>query len=98
VLWSGFRVSGEESEMGMFDTVNVDCPSCGEKESLGFQSKSGECTLADYTMRDAPDDVLSGLQNYPVRCKNCNKSFSPVVRVTEVAKVFSVALTEVLKP
>ena len=57
--------------MGMFDTVMVPCPTCGEPSE--FQSKGGDCTLATYTLDDAPDDVLLDVNRHaPTRCLKCN--------------------------
>ena len=60
--------------MGMFDTVLVPCPKCGRKE--GFQSKSGDCILAEYELADAPADVLIGVNRHaPYRCADCGTQF-----------------------
>lgn len=56
--------------MGMFDSVWVRCPKC--TEPLEFQSKGGECLLINYTVDDAPNDVLRGLVGDKIRCK-CGK-------------------------
>lgn len=58
--------------MGMFDSVYVHCPECGETNEL--QSKSGECSLHTYLLNDAPLDVMVGIDqsNY---CKFCYKQF-----------------------
>ena len=56
--------------MGMYDTVTVPCPACGERAE--FQSKSGDCTLATFTLEEAPDDVLIDVtvnRHGPIRCK-----------------------------
>ena len=53
--------------MGMFDTVWVNCPKCNEEN--GFQSKSGDCILANYTLDDCPDDVLQNINRHsPMEC------------------------------
>jgi len=59
--------------MGMFDTVIVSCPNCGEETE--FQSKSGDCMLRHYTLEDCPDDVLSNVNRHaPYDC-HCGVSF-----------------------
>jgi hypothetical protein len=59
--------------MGMYDTVLVNCPSCGEE--AGFQSKSGECILDAFYLKDCPDDVLSNVNRHsPYDC-DCGVSF-----------------------
>lgn len=59
--------------MGMFDTVLVNCPNCDLE--VGFQSKSGECILEEYSLTDCPDDVLSNVNRHaPYEC-DCGVSF-----------------------
>jgi transposase-like protein len=61
--------------MGMFDTVMVPCPTCGERD--GFQSKGGRCMLDEFTLEEAPDDVLSDVNRHaPSRCRKCNTLFA----------------------
>lgn len=53
--------------MGMYDTVIVNCPACGEE--LFFQSKSGECLLRDFTLNNCPNDVLLNVNRHaPIKC------------------------------
>lgn len=60
--------------MGMFDTVNVPCPICGT--TSGFQSKSGECSLAEYPLDKAPADVLMDVNRHsPTTCTKCGTVF-----------------------
>ena len=60
--------------MGMFDTVTVPCPTCGERGE--FQSKSGDCKLETYTLDDAPDDVLLDVNRLaPMRCRKCDTPY-----------------------
>jgi hypothetical protein len=64
--------------MGMYDTVTVPCPSCGECGEL--QSKSGDCKLETFTLEDAPDDVLLDINRHaPLRCWKCGTIFTVVV-------------------
>ena len=59
--------------MGMFDTVLVPCPNCGEKAE--FQSKSGECLLEVFELKDCPDDILANVNRHaPVTC-DCGTAF-----------------------
>ena len=61
--------------MGMFDIVMVPCPSCGE--CAEFQSKSGACRLAEFTLEEAPDDVLLDVNRHaPNRCRTCSTFFA----------------------
>lgn len=53
--------------MGMYDTVWINCPKCNEKH--GFQTKSGECYLANYTLENCPDDALKNVNRHsPYKC------------------------------
>lgn len=57
--------------MGMFDTVWVPCPSCGTK--IGFQTKSGDCSLEDYELHNVPSDVAIDIRRHaPYPCPTCN--------------------------
>jgi len=54
--------------MGLFDTVWVKCPTCGEEN--GFQSKSGECILGNYSLDNCPYDVLFDINRHaPIECE-----------------------------
>lgn len=55
--------------MGCFDTVRFQCPICWEPFSL--QSKSGECSLKEYSWRNAPANVLTDLIGTTWTCKRC---------------------------
>jgi hypothetical protein len=61
--------------MGMFDTVMVRCPRCGEKSE--FQSKSGKCLLNVYELDDCPKDVLADVNRHaPNICEYCETVFA----------------------
>ena len=69
--------------MGVYDTVYVPCPNCGEPYEA--QSKSGDCTLAIYTLDDAPPDVLAGVNRHaPFVCDECGEVFK--VELVTVAR------------
>lgn len=54
--------------MGMFDSVWVECPKC--KTENEFQSKSGDCILANYDLKNCPPDVLINVNRHsPVKCE-----------------------------
>jgi len=66
--------------MGMFDSVMVPCPKCGELSE--FQSKGGACTLTVCTLASAPADVLSDVNRHaPNTCANCGTAFAVKVCV-----------------
>lgn len=57
--------------MGMFDSVIVDCDSCGEY--VEFQSKAGDCHLAVYSIDSLPPfSIIADLTDSHVRC-SCGK-------------------------
>ena len=70
--------------MGMFDTVNVPCPTC--QTTSGFQSKSGDCSLAEYAFDEAPGDVMMDVNRHaPATCTKCGTKFG--VKLTISAEV-----------
>lgn len=52
--------------MGMFDTLYVECPECGREQ--GIQTKAGMCTLADYTVENAPNTVIADMDGEWFSC------------------------------
>lgn len=59
--------------MGMYDSVMVNCPQCGKEHE--FQSKSGDCLLEVYTLKNCPDDVMAGVNRHsPYNC-DCGTLF-----------------------
>jgi len=74
--------------MGMFDTVNVPCPTC--QTVAGFQSKSGDCLLMEYTLEEAPSDVLTDVNRHgPVTCEKCGTRYGVKLTVTTVVVVWT---------
>lgn len=60
--------------MGCYDSLWVDCPNCGNQ--LEFQSKSGDCRLADYTLTNIPSNVLMDINRHsPIVCAGCNRLY-----------------------
>jgi predicted RNA-binding Zn-ribbon protein involved in translation (DUF1610 family) len=57
--------------MGLFDSVRVPCPNCGKL--VEFQSKEGECYLNNYTLSDAPAEILCDIMNEPHYCQECGQ-------------------------
>jgi hypothetical protein len=58
--------------MGVYDTIMAKCPECGAKNY--FQTKSGDCILADYNIEDAPEDVMCDANRHtPQNCEGCDK-------------------------
>ena len=54
--------------MVMFDSVYVSCPKCGKEKE--FQSKSGDCLMYVYDLKDCPDDTLLNVNRHsPYTCK-----------------------------
>jgi hypothetical protein len=66
--------------MGMFDSVMVPCPECGQR--IQAQTKSGDCILAFYDFPEpgaahpAPNDVMYDVNRHaPYTCPDCNTIF-----------------------
>lgn len=58
--------------MGLYDTVHFRCPYCGAEMSA--QSKGGDCSLENYSIEDAPEDVMRDVNRHaPHRCPECGK-------------------------
>lgn len=58
--------------MGVYDTLHINCPGCGQKHS--FQSKADYAPyLNDYTIADSPKcilgDVADRLKEEPAMCE-----------------------------
>ena len=60
--------------MGLFNRIWVDCPDCGS--SVEFQSKSGDCTLADYHISHMPTTDLAGIIGDVEECRSCGNTVS----------------------
>ncbi len=61
--------------MGVYDTVMVPCPMCGEPGE--FQSKFGRCMLDVFVLDEAPDDVLLDVNRHsPMRCHKCGTLYT----------------------
>ena len=60
--------------MGVYDSVQVPCPECGEIRE--FQSKSGACVMGWYSLSDAPADVMEDVNRHGERsCRKCGTVF-----------------------
>jgi len=68
--WQCARTRFQEIAMGMFDTVNLSCPRCGERTS--FQTKAGPCVSNNYELAEMPADIVDDLQWKNVRCEICD--------------------------
>ena len=81
--------------MGMFDTVMVDCPYCGEK--TGLQSKAGRCELLEYDLTDAPLDVMGELVSGGgwKQCDNCE---GMIVVKANGRPIFTIHKREIKQP
>lgn len=75
--------------MGMFDTVNIKCPNCGQLAEI--QTKSGECMLEVYTPKTAPVGIMVSLEGLN-ECYHCYKWF--VVEMVQKPKFVVRKMTE----
>ena len=53
--------------MGMFDTLSVPCPRCGKE--IEYQSKAGDCTLADYNLSNVPASIAGDVNGEVEQCE-----------------------------
>ena len=65
--------------MGMFDTVIVRCPHCGQKSKQ--QTKNGPCRLLEVSLPNAPLSMLHGIDGR-CSCEHCTEFFH--VKVDEI--------------
>lgn len=56
--------------MGMFDTLHMQCPNCGQRTSE--QTKGGECQLLDLELDEQPM-ATEGIVDQPFNCEKCEK-------------------------
>lgn len=69
--------------MGVYDSINIPCPKCGERQEA--QSKSGDCILAIYEIENAPADVLADVNRHaPFTCATCGTVFE--IKLTVLAQ------------
>ena len=67
--------------MGMYDTILVACPKCGNEED--FQTKGGECLLSVWKLAEAPQDALSNVNRHsPSTCSKCDAVFEVELGIT----------------
>lgn len=55
--------------MGIFDSVMVPCPVCGEQ--IEFQSKAGACRGKIYSCESVPVSIASDINGGKEKCYNC---------------------------
>lgn len=65
--------------MGMFDSLRVPCPKCGKE--LEYQSKSGECSLNNYTEKNLTPEVAIGIDGDIVNCEFCETNVKLVCKI-----------------
>ena len=58
--------------MGLYDTVKIKCPQC--LEDVEFQSKAGDCYLAEYEEYKVPVIVAQDIAGSREDCPNCGYS------------------------
>lgn len=56
--------------MGMFDSVYVFCPNCGDE--VEFQSKAGECVTEEYYLHNMPAEIAKDICGDSLVC-SCGK-------------------------
>ena len=57
--------------MGMFDSLYVNCPECGN--IVEFQSKVGDCSLRSYDKENVPMNIAIDLAGAVALCE-CGKA------------------------
>ena len=79
--------------MGCYDTVIIPCPNCGE--SYGAQSKGGERLMRDFSLKNAPQDVMSDVNRHaPFTCHQCGIVFKVIFEMKAVAVIMPILESE----
>ena len=73
----------------MYDTIWVKCPKCGEEN--GFQTKSGDCILGDYTLENCPDDVMVDANRHSPNTCDCGTIFQVDIQTRRAVVVDGVS-------
>lgn len=68
--------------MGLYNTIDVHCPSCGTIHDL--QSKGGSCQLVTYKERSVPLGDAAYIHGSIIKCSNCHSSFLVESEATRV--------------
>lgn len=55
--------------MGLFDSVYVECPHCGERVEIQVE---GHEQMNSYTLETAPNFILREAMNRPEHCRACD--------------------------
>jgi len=58
--------------MGMFDSVWVKCPYCGDR--VEFQSKAGQCLCNHYVINNVPAPIAADIIGAVETCDNCKNN------------------------
>lgn len=75
--------------MGVYDTVMVACPECGERHQ--FQSKSGECMLDVVELEDCPVEILADVNRHsPYTCFECETMFEVDLETKKSVKILNI--------
>ena len=69
----------------MFDTLMVACPDCGKM--IEFQSKAGDCILAEYDVNNVPDEIAVDVKDDISSCE-CGKKVKLHVQVIKVITAY----------
>lgn len=78
---------GDET-LGMFDILQVKCPSCGD--NVTFQSKAGPCEMATYHPSHVPAVVANDLNGKIEQCRSCEQYV--VVRIPGVLSTVAMSV------
>jgi hypothetical protein len=71
--------------MGMFDSVIVHCPACGEENE--FQSKAGDCSMKTYNQTHVPVHIANDIDGEITKCWKCDLEFMAKAAVNKFVHV-----------
>lgn len=59
--------------MGLYDSIYLKCPHCGEQEEV--QSKAGKCDMEIFDKNSVPVIIAAALQDDDWTCYHCKETF-----------------------
>ena len=80
--------------MGMFDSIEINCPNC--KARIEFCTKVGDRKLDWYTLDNAPVELIKDMEGEIFICGNCDYWFTFVVEIKRKKAI--VKSREISKP
>lgn len=59
--------------MALFDRVWIGCPQCSYP--IQIQTRAGNCSMMDYTLVSAPQEILLSISKGEINCDGCESKW-----------------------